>query len=160
MNDMNDSRLPLARKSGLVVQESADELLVYDLETDRAHSLNETAASIWRSCDGSMSAREIAELPGNENLSEEIVWLAIDQLSEKDLLDSKVETKYTGQSRREAIRKIGLATFAALPVIASLAAPSSVLASASCACAVPGDCAPLTSCPSTSICNGAGVCAP
>jgi hypothetical protein len=31
---------PLARKEGLVIQELPDEVLVYDLDRDRAHCLN------------------------------------------------------------------------------------------------------------------------
>src|SRR2546423_15689116 len=42
---------PRARDARLVIQELPDELLVYDLERHRAHSLNRTAALVWRHCD-------------------------------------------------------------------------------------------------------------
>jgi hypothetical protein len=40
--DRND--LALVRKEELVVQEMADEVLVYDLRTNKAHGLNQTTA--------------------------------------------------------------------------------------------------------------------
>ncbi|MBA3352846.1 MAG: PqqD family protein, partial [Blastocatellia bacterium] len=59
---MNNTQCPIARKNGLVVQEVPDEVLVYDLETNKAHCLNQSAAMIWRSCDGKNSVSEIAAL--------------------------------------------------------------------------------------------------
>lgn len=160
---MNSSQRPIARKAGLVIQEVPDEVLVYDLETNKAHCLNQSAAMIWRSCDGNNTVSEIAELVGTQaggKVTEDFVWLAIDQLSQNRLLEKEISVSFEGQSRREALKKIGLATMVAVPVIASLVAPQSALAAASCACVAPGDCATQTSCPSTLNCNGAGVCAP
>ncbi|MFN3418309.1 MAG: PqqD family protein [Pyrinomonadaceae bacterium] len=134
---MNNSLFPSARTKGLVVQEVPNEVLVYDLETDKAHCLNETAAAVWRACDGNRSVREIADSVGlmlGKELSDDLVWLAIDQLNEHGLLQRNVTTKFNGQSRREALKKIGIASMVALPIIASLAAPKSVLASTSCTC--------------------------
>ncbi|MDQ5844969.1 MAG: PqqD family protein, partial [Acidobacteriota bacterium] len=54
--------LPLARQSSLIVKELEDETLVYDQETDQAHCLNETAALVWKNCDGRNSVNEIARL--------------------------------------------------------------------------------------------------
>jgi coenzyme PQQ synthesis protein D (PqqD) len=48
---------PLARSDGLIVQELDGELLVYDLERHRAHRLSETAAFVWRRCEGEHMAR-------------------------------------------------------------------------------------------------------
>lgn len=134
---MNNSLFPSARTKGLVVQEVPNEVLVYDLETDKAHCLNETAAAVWRACDGNRSVREIADSVGltlGKEVSDDLVWLAIDQLNEHGLLQRNVTTKFNGQSRREALKKIGIASMVALPIIASLAAPKSVLASTSCTC--------------------------
>lgn len=125
------SQNPIARKEGLVLQEMPDELLVYDLETNKAHCLNETSALIWKACDGDKSVSEITVSLGN-SVPEELVWLAIDQLNEKNLLENKVPTKFSGQTRREVIKKIGLASVIALPFVASLVAPTSVLAVVSC----------------------------
>jgi hypothetical protein len=155
---MDISQRPIARKSGLVVQEMPDEVLVYDLNTNKAHCLNQTAATVWQACDGNKSISDIAADFGDGN--EDLVWLAIDQLSENNLLETQVTSKFKGQSRREVIKKIGLASIVAVPVIASLVAPQNALAAASCACVSPGDCLTQTSCPSTTNCNGSGTCAP
>lgn len=140
---MNHSELPAARTAGIVVQDAPSEVLVYDMESDKAHCLNQTAASVWRACDGKTSVGEIAELLSSTaggKVSEDMVWLALDQLSEHNLLQSSITTKFEGESRRSVIKKIGFASMVALPVIASLVAPQSVLASASCVCTTPINC--------------------
>lgn len=161
---MKNSQIPVARREGLVVQETADEVLVYDLTTNKAHCLNETAAIIWKSCDGSNTISDIGKLlesSAGSTVNEDLIWLAIDQLNEKNLLEKEITPKFAGRSRRDVIKKIGLATVVALPIVASLTAPTSALASTSCACVVPGDCFG-TSCPSTTNCNtgAGGVCIP
>jgi len=130
---MDNSQFPVARKSGLVVQEMPDEVLVYDLNSNKAHCLNDTAAKVWRACDGNTSVAEIAANFGKGN-NEDLVWLAIDQLSESHLLESQISTKFNGKSRRDVIKKIGLASIVAVPVIASLVAPQNALAAQSCNC--------------------------
>src|SRR4029453_8365283 len=140
---MNNSQRPIARSSGLVVQEVPDEVLVYDLESNKAHCLNQSAAMIWKSCDGNTSVSEIAKLveaQAGGKVTEDFVWLAIDQLNENKLLEKEVAVSFAGQSRRGAIKKIGLASMIAVPVIASLVAPQSALAAASCSCNNPGSC--------------------
>lgn len=160
---MKSSQIPVARKEGLVVQESAEEVLVYDLNSNKAHCLNQTAAFVWKSCNGDNSISEITKLFEKEigsAVQEDLIWLAIDQLNEKNLLAANLTPNFAGRSRREAIKKIGLATVVALPIVASLTAPTSALASTSCACVNPGACLTQTSCPSTTNCNGLGICAP
>lgn len=150
---MNNSLYPLARTSGLVVQEVPNEVLVFDMETNEAHCLNETAAMVWKYCDGNTSVPRIAEILGKEkgsSVNDDLVWLAIDQLNEHKLLEKEVETRFAGQSRREALRKIGLASMIALPIIASMAAPRSVLAQTSCNCGALIDCTNQPGCPTTS----------
>jgi hypothetical protein len=154
---------PIARKNDLVVQETSEELLVYDLNTSRAHCLNSSAALIWKSCDGSNSVTDIVgkfKSNGVGNVTEDFVWLAIDQLYESDLLENKVIARFNKHTRREALKTIGLASVVALPVIASLAAPERALGALSCAC-IPGgaECTNRFNCPAQT-CNANGVCAP
>ena len=159
---MNNSQYPLARTNGLVVQEVPNEVLVFDMETNEAHCLNETAAMVWKYCDGKTSVPEIAEILGENKgsgINDDLVWLAIDQLNEHNLLEKEVESKFAGESRRAVLRKIGLASMIALPIIASMAAPRSVLASTSCNCTVPLECNGQTGCASTTVCTG-GRCTP
>ena len=160
---MNSSQIPVARKEGLVIQETTDEVLVYDLNSNKAHCLNQTAAFVWKSCDGNNSVTEITkafESAVGSTVQEDLIWLAIDQLNEKNLLEKEMKSNFAGRSRRDVIKKIGLAAVIALPVVASLTAPTSAMAASSCACAVPGDCAGQGGCPSTVNCNGGGICAP
>ncbi len=146
----------MARHNGLVVQEMPDEVLVYDMDTNKAHCLNQSAAFVWKSCDGNNTVGDIVrqfEANGNGKVTEDFVWLAIDQLNENGLMDSKIAPRFEGQSRRQVLKTIGLASMVALPVIASLVAPQKALGSVSCTCTAT---CPPTGCPTT-ICL-AGVC--
>jgi hypothetical protein len=160
---MKNPQFPVARKSGLVVQEVPDEVLVYDLEANKAHCLNRTAAMVWKSCDGNRSVSDIARSVGAEsgvNVSDDLVWLALDQLNESNLLEREVRANFGGRSRREVIKTIGLSTMIAIPVIASLVAPQSAMASTSCNCTQDSECGltgPNGQCPSRT-CNGIGRC--
>ena len=162
---MNNSQFPTARKTGLVVQEVPDEVLVFDLDSNKAHCLNDTAAMVWKHCDGKTSVPEIATFitkRSGKSASSDLVWLAIDQLTENNLLETAPSSPLKGQTRREVIKKIGLASVIALPVVASLVAPSSVLANVSCVCSGSFDCSlpGFESCTSLTCCNASSVCAP
>jgi len=50
------------RMNGIIIREVGDELLLLDVEADLVHQLNETASSIWRSCDDAASPEAIADL--------------------------------------------------------------------------------------------------
>lgn len=160
-----NANYPQARHNDLVVQEMPGEVLVYDLSSNKAHCLNETSANVWKACDGSNSIGDIARILGKSssgNVSEDLVWLAIDQLNEKDLLVAKTSSPFAGQSRREVIKKIGLASVVVLPIVASLVAPPNALASLSCACTTNANCTGKTGCASQTNCNQGvgGQCQP
>lgn len=156
---MNNSKNPVARQSGLVVQEMPDEVLVYDMQTNKAHCLNRSAATVWRSCDGTKSVADIVrEFDGK--VTEDFVWLAIDQLNENNLLESGMTPRFAGQSRRQVLKTIGLASMVAIPLISSLVAPQNALANLSCSCTSGPQCAGRSGCQSTTVCNGQGICAP
>ncbi len=55
----NEQARPLARKADLVTKEVADEVLVYDLKSHKAHCLNQTAALVWKYCDGNGQWRRL-----------------------------------------------------------------------------------------------------
>jgi hypothetical protein len=154
---------PVARKDGIVVQDVDDELLVYDLRSNRAHCLTESAAFIWNCCDGRTSVEQmrqkIKERFGTE-VSEDFVLLALEELGREGLLESSVETGLGKISRREALRKVGVGTMIALPLVASLAVPNTALAVASCVSQLCSDLNPCTS-PCTCIIppnNPVGTC--
>jgi len=152
----------MARQKDLVIQEMPDEVLVYDINTNKAHCLNPSAALVWKSCDGVNNVADIVrqfEITGRGKVTEDFVWLAIDQLRENALLEGDIAPRFAGQSRRQVIKTIGLASMVAVPVIASLVAPPNALASGSCSCVNPAGCAGRP-CPSTTNCNAGGQCAP
>ena len=159
---MLNSQTPEARKDGLVIQDMPEEVLVYDLNTNKAHCLNQTAAFVWKACDGNNSIADITrmfEKQSGDQINEDLIWLAIDQLNENDLLTSKINSRFHGESRRSVIKKIGLAAVIALPVVASLAAPTSVLALVSCTgCSIPTDCSNTAGCPTTCNVPAGNVC--
>lgn len=180
-------------KANIVIQEVENEILIYDLNENKAFCLNETSAIIWQMCDGTRTVAEISETLGkrfNAKISEDFVWLALDQFKKDKLISNDFPSIFAGMSRREVIRKVGFASIVALPVVASIVAPSPVNAQSciaflamcnlamdlccpgsicenmggspncDCMCSTPGDCLTRTGCPSTVNCNMSGVCAP
>jgi Coenzyme PQQ synthesis protein D (PqqD) len=129
MNKNSPAHRPIARKQGLVIQELPDEVLVYDLERDRAHCLNETAAFVWQRCDGRTSTAQIARTLGNQfncEVDEQVVWLALDQLGRNHLLQRQLNSPPTvkGISRRALVRTLGIATVVAVPLVTSILTPT------------------------------------
>ena len=127
--------MPRARKAGLVVKGLNDEVLVYDLERDKAHSLNASAAFIWKKCNGRRTVAEVAQAVSKEfkvQADEQTVWLALDQLGKFNLLENKVSrpVEMPQLSRRQMMR-IGAAAAFALPVIVSIVAPTAANAQTS-----------------------------
>lgn len=159
---------PVSRKTDIVVQELENEVLIYDLNANKAFCLNESSAIIWQECDGTKTIAEISQAVGrklNSNISQEFIWLALEQFRKDKLISDDFEdifeNFFEGISRRDVIRKVALASIVALPVVASLTAPTSVNAqSGACMCINPGGCITQTSCSSTVNCNPSGVCAP
>jgi hypothetical protein len=119
--------IPLARKESLVIKELPDETLVYDMKLDKAHCLNSTAALVWKNCDGKRTVsqlRELLEGDAGSPVPVEMVWLALDQLENFQLLDDAPLKHFhlAGMSRRSLVKRIGFAVVA-LPVIFSIMAP-------------------------------------
>ena len=153
---MAEQYLPAARESKLLVRELAEEVLVYDEEGHRAHCLNRTAALVWKSCDGRTDVSAIAERVGAQlsaPVSEEVVWLALEQLSEFDLLSKKAARAAAPShliSRRRMLRRLGVAAAVSLPLITSVVSPTAAEAQSPCN---------EENCPPPSCCSG-GSCFP
>src|SRR6266705_4118745 len=152
--------IPEARRVGLVVQELSGEVLVYDRERNKAHCLNSTAARVWQYCDGKRSVPQIARaIEGEINapVDEDVIWLGVEQLSKTHLLQkgAKLPEHKSGLSRREVMKRIGLAAAVALPVVTSIMAPTAAQA-ANCI-ASGGACSTSAQCCS-GICSGS-MCA-
>jgi coenzyme PQQ synthesis protein D (PqqD) len=115
---------PKAREDGLRVREVGGQFAVFDEKAERLHILNETAAIVWRHCDGLHSSAELAQLVAVETSStpdEQVALAALDQLAEADLLETPSEAPTDGISRRALLRgAAGLAVGAAVPAVISL----------------------------------------
>jgi hypothetical protein len=142
------SATPRAREESLIIKTLPDEVLVYDLNADKAHCLNRTAAFVWNNCDGLKTVSEIARLLQEDlrmPVDENVVWLALDQLDKFQLLQERAAkpANVNGMSRRQLVRSLGLVAIS-LPLITSIVAPTPAQAATllppdSC-CNSPGDC--------------------
>jgi len=160
---------PETRRSGLLIRELPDELLVYDQEQHHAHCLNRTAAFVFRHADGTLTEREIARQldPQGGSQAEAAVRLALEQFRAAGLLEDVVEPALSaeGLSRREVARRVGIAAAILLPAVVTIIAPTPAEAAATCvsgagACGGKPDGTPCTCVgtnPCISVCVG-GVC--
>ena len=146
----NAGRVPRARIEGLVIQELPDEVLVYDRERDKAHCLNQTAALVWKYCDGKTTIPTIAKRLQRDlkadRVDEKVVWYALEQLSKDHLLEENIvpPALLGGMTRRQMVRVLGLAAVVAVPLVTSIVAPTPAQAA--------------TCLPSGAACTGSAQC--
>jgi hypothetical protein len=124
--------MPMARKDRLVIEELDGELLIYDLDRDKAHCLNGSAAIVWQHCDGSHTVEDLGALiaPEGERVSGgELARDALEQLSRRRLLEEPFEEP-NGVSRRDLMRTLAVAGAIGLsiPVVKSIVAPTAAQA--------------------------------
>jgi hypothetical protein len=126
---------PRTRSTQLLVQELADEVLVYDVERNEVHCLNGTAARVWALCDGERTVAEIAGLLGSDlepDAAETLVWCALDQFAEKHLLEETMDSplvphRPADMTRRQMVLRLGLVV-GLLPVVDSIMSPPAAMA--------------------------------
>lgn len=149
--------LPNARTTDILVQSLNGETLIYDLKTNKSYCLNSTSAVIFAACNGETT---LDRLKSEHDLPDEIVFLALDELKKNNLIKDDFISPFAGMSRREMIRKAGLTSMIALPVVSSLIAPSAIsAASAGCTCgAAINTNSRLENCPCSSNNDCCGVC--
>jgi hypothetical protein len=140
-------RLPKNRNKNIVVQELENETLIYDFATDKAYCLNETLTVVYNHCDGVTS---VDELKRRYKFTDDLIFLALDELQNNKLIEGEKSTHFAGMNRREVIRKVGLGTMLSLPVITGLVAPRAASA-ASCAANTQNDINNCGSC--GNVCN-------
>ncbi len=124
---------PLSRKANIVVQDLENEFLIYDLKIHKAFCLNETTTLAYQLCDGTKTIAEISDLMSKKLqmlVSEDFVWLALGELKKANLLENGDDLKnsFDGLSRREIVKKVGLASMIALPLITCVVAPTALMA--------------------------------
>ena len=124
---------PRARAIGLLTEQAGDETIVYDEDRKEAHSLNRTAALVWRHCDGNHSVSRIAALVASElggEADETLVHYALSRLASAHLLERESSGADDGVARREAVRRLAAlgAAAIAVPAVLSIVAPTPAMA--------------------------------
>ena len=117
-----------AREDDLLVQRLEDEVLIYDLKRHKAHCLNQTAALVWEHCNGQNSTEDIAREVGKQvgtPIDRDVVCLALNQLDRARLLERTSSISPPPSiSRRELLKRAGLAAAISLPLITSVMSPT------------------------------------
>jgi hypothetical protein len=154
-------KMPQARRSGLIIQEVDSEILIYDQNTNKAHCLNQTAAKVWKYCDGETTLADACSALSRDletPVDEKLIWYAVDQFAKDNLLEKDIEPPafiIAGMNRRQMVRTLGLAAVVAVPLVTSIVAPTPVQA----ATCLPsgGVCTTSAQC-CNGLCSG-GICA-
>ena len=117
-----------------------DELLVYDLRSQRITSLNAFAAKVWRAQSETVDALAISRsISDVEIVDVDAVEQALDLLSKANLLEApyKPSKKTKGRSRREFVGRLfsgsalATAALAAGPAVVTILAPTPAQAASS-----------------------------
>jgi hypothetical protein len=158
-------KMPQARRSGLIIQEVDSEILIYDQDTNKAHCLNQTAAKVWKYCDGETAVADACSALSRDletPVDEKLVWYAVDQFSKDNLLEKEIEPPafiIAGMNRRQMVRTLGLAAVVAVPLVTSIVAPTPVQAAT---CLPSGQACTSSQQCCSGVCNtppGNGLCA-
>ena len=123
---------PISRTDNLVMQELDGEMLIYDLKTHKAYSLNHTSNLVYQNCNGEKEISEISlilQKELNKPVNDEVVWLALEGLEKEGLVRFEVPENLKNLNRREVIKRMGLSSIVALPLIVSVVAPTAAYAS-------------------------------
>ena len=127
------NKLPPAKTDNIVVQETGNELLIYDLVINKAYCLNETSKIVYEACNGRSTFEDLRR---EYKFTDDLIFLALDELKRENLIENNYISPNADLKRRELIRKIGLASVIALPVISTLIAPTAAMAAISCGGAI------------------------
>ena len=116
-----------------------DEVVVYDFRNNQARCLNQTAAAVFKLCDGTRTPRQIAaELTRSLGApcDEEMVWMALAKLDDGGLLDPRLGARAVDLDRRRLLKKMALTAglSIALPTVWSIVAPTPAYAASTVMC--------------------------
>ncbi len=153
------------RTQGLLIEEMADETVVYDTARHEVHCLNRAATLVWNHCDGETSPAEMAAILREElglPADGALVRLILEQLGELHLLEER-PAKPVGvarRMRREATKQLALYGLAGM--VLTIAAPTATQA-VSCrangvACTMGSQCCSGCCHNGTNVCAASGGC--
>ncbi|GAC1362036.1 MAG: hypothetical protein NVSMB32_01920 [Actinomycetota bacterium] len=151
---------PKARTKDLIAEQVEDELVVYDRASLQAHRLNRSAASVFRHANGDRDVAALAVVLQEQVdpvADENLVWLALDQLSGAGLLEEPMHRtiEEMRMSRRQFVRRVGIVGSLSLlvPVVASIAVPAAAAAQSTCTATCTGTCTTSTCTCTSSTCT-------
>ncbi len=123
---------PRRRTSGLLLQQTGEDLVVFDQQRNLSHALNRTAALVFEHADGSRSVDDLVALLQtelNETADEDLVLMTLGKLRRAHLLEEAGPrtAEAMRNSRRRFVRKIGLvgSLTLLLPMVETVVAPHS-----------------------------------
>ena len=112
---MSQSTAKPLRNTEVLTQSLQDELVIYDLGSTTAHSLESTLASVWQMCDGETEIQEMAQKLG---VTEDLIGLAVRRLERAGLLTSARIPWQLSTSRRALLQ--GSAALGGLAIASAL----------------------------------------
>jgi hypothetical protein len=130
MTKVPQTGLQARQKGGLTLCRLEDEVLVYDAKRGRASCLNSFAADVLELCDGRRSVSEIVRDLAFDDADEDMVRLALADLQKAHLLREgfSVDASENGRiNRRDVLRRVGLGSAVAVPVITGIAFPAAAV---------------------------------
>ncbi len=116
-------KLPQARTKDIIEQDHNKETLIYDLTINKAFNLNETSTIVYKACGENATFDDLKQ---KHKFTDDFILLALDELKRNNLLAEDYISPFESTSRRELIKKVGLTTMFALPIITGLVAPKAI----------------------------------
>jgi hypothetical protein len=130
MKTHGDAATP--QRTNAISRQLEGELIVYALETHHAHSLNRTAAEVWKSCDGKTTVTEMVTSLGNRlpGIDEQVLLVTLAELQKAGLLVRSTFSlsQASSRSRRDVLRKLGKVAAIAFPIVTSIVVPTPSMA--------------------------------
>src|SRR5947209_3005018 len=113
MKDGTEFMVPRARDTSLIVRKLDDEVLVFDVDQNRAHVFNQVAAHVWNLCDGETTVSEMEQQLQREfdpSVNSDTIWQALAQFSQEGLLaeDASRMSLAGRMSRLQMMKTMGL----------------------------------------------------
>ena len=124
MNYLTKEKPQRLESDNLILEQLPDELMIFDPDRNKAFCLNQTAAFVWRHCDGKTTIPEMTELlreDWGKPVDEQVVCFALDLLAKDGLLAPSTALRAAaGVTRREMLQKLGTGAAMAVPLVTVL----------------------------------------
>lgn len=124
MNHRTEEKPQRLESDNLILEQLPDELMIFDPDKNKAFCLNQTAAFIWRHCDGKTTVSEMTERLGEEwgkPVDERVIRFALGLLAKDGLVaPSTALPAASGVTRREVLQKLGTGAAMAVPLVTVL----------------------------------------